>query len=119
MTNTVANCKSFAAGPSCYQTADGIDGWDNVTPPPALPERHLTPPPEPEVDWVELERVVAHFDSPQLPLLQQPVVEPFPQFVPDNFMPPQQLPPVDWAKIAHALFVLAEQEHKATMNNPN
>ena len=90
-----------------------------LTPPPALPVRHLTPPPEPEVDWVELEQVVAHFDAPQLPLLQQPVVEPFPQFVPDNFMPPKQLPPVDWAKIAHALFVLAEQEHEARMNNPN
>ena len=78
-----------------------------LMPPPELPVRRLTPPPEPEVDWVGLEEAVAHFDAPQLPLLQQPAIVPFPQSVPVNFAPPPPLPPVDWAVVAYALFTIA------------
>ena len=51
--------------------------------------------------------------------LQQPEVAPVPQFVPGHFVPQLQLPPVDWAKIAAALFMIAEHEGRQRLHNPN
>ena len=51
--------------------------------------------------------------------LQQPEVAPVPQFVPRNFVPPQQVQPVDWAKIAAALFTIAEHESGRGRYHPN
>ena len=73
-----------------------------------------------------LEAAVARSDAPQqlymLPpqlVLQQPEVVPFPQFVPAQFAPPPQLPQVDWAMVAYALFTIAEKESQQRLNNPN
>ena len=87
-----------------------------ITPPPELPPRALTPPPEQEVDWVEVEAAVAEFDGrryivvPEPPALQQPETAPVPQHVPLNFQPPQPMQPIDWAEIARALFTIAESQ---------
>ena len=80
-----------------------------ITPPPELPPRTLTPKPDWE-GWVE---VVAAVDGQRYvvfapPLeLQQTEVAPVPEFVPGHFVQPQQLPPVNWARIV------------AGQNNPN
>ena len=73
-----------------------------------------------------LEAAVARFDVPQqlyAPppqlMLQQPEVVRSPQFVPAQFAPPPQLPPVDWAMVAYALFTIAEKESQQRLNNPN
>ena len=73
-----------------------------------------------------LEAAVANFDELELHLelppplmLQQPAVVPQPDFVPVHFVPPQQMPPVDWAMVAYALFTIAEREHAIMQNNPN
>ena len=76
------------------------------------PQRPLTPPPELEVDWEGLEAALADFDAPQPLILQQPEVVPQPQFVPLLYVQPQPLPQVDWAMVAYALFIIAEQEHQ-------
>ena len=34
-----------------------------LTPPPELPPRVVTPPPEPQIDWDALEAGMAHFDE--------------------------------------------------------
>ena len=96
-----------------------------LTPPPELPLCALTPRPDQAVDWVGLEAAVASFDGQQyivlsLPLgLQQPEVASVPQHVPMCFAPPPPLPQADWANIAYSLFLVAEREHEARLNNPN
>ena len=72
------------------------------------------------------EAAVANFDGPQqqivpLPLLvlQQPAVQPYPQFAPANFAAPPPLPQVDWAMVAYSLFLIAEHEHRAIQDNHN
>ena len=96
-----------------------------LTPLPELPPRALTPPPDPAVDWVELEVAVADFNGQRYrvlaPLLelQQPEVASVPEFVPVHFAPPPHLPPVDFAKIAGALFAIAEHENRLCNNHPN
>ena len=93
-----------------------------LTPPPELPRRVATPPPEPVVDWVALEAGVADFDAPHrgvLPpqlVLQHPNVVPVPQFIPADFVPPQPLQQVDWAMIAYLLFTIAERESQYRLN---
>ena len=95
-----------------------------ITPPPELPPRALTPPPDQE-GWVEVEAAVATVDGQRYvvfapPLeLQQPEVAPVPEFAPGHFVQPQQLPPVDWARIAAALFMIAEHESRQGQINPN
>ena len=95
-----------------------------LTPPPEQPARPPTPPFEPEADWALLEEAVANFDGPQQHLapppqleLQQPVVVPRPQFEPAYFVQPQQLPQVDWAMVAYALFTVAEREGQQRGHN--
>ena len=88
-----------------------------LTPPPELQQHPLTPLPVLHIDWGELEGSLAAFDRPPMPQLQQPAVAPYPQFVPVHFAQPLPLPQVDWAAIAHSLFVVAEREHQ--LNNPN
>ena len=96
-----------------------------LTPPPELPPRALTPRPDQAVDWVSLEAAVANFDRQQYIVLspplevQQPEVASVPQHVPMCFAPPPPLPQVDWANIAYSLFLVAEREHEARLNNPN
>ena len=80
---------------------------------------------------MNVEQGVADFDNlpPQVPQpafvvpplleLQQPHVVLQPTLVPVNFVPPQQIPEVDWGIIACALFSIAEREHLAKENNPN
>ena len=94
-----------------------------ITPPPELPPRPLTPPRDGE-EWVELEATLTTVDGqqylmlepPQLEL-QQPEVAPVLQFNPAHFVQPPPLPPVDWAKIAGALFAIAECEARQRINN--
>ena len=43
-----------------------------ITPPPEQPARAPTPPPEQEVDWVEVEAAVAEFDGQRYLLVPQP-----------------------------------------------
>ena len=80
-----------------------------ITPPPEHPPLVLTPPPDQE-GWVEVDAAVATINGqdyivfPQPLELQQPEVAPEPEFVPGQFVQPQQLPQVDWARIAAALF---------------
>ena len=96
------------------------------------PQQLLTPPHEPDVDWVGLEQAVANFDNlpapvpqpefvvhPQPLALQQPHVVLQPHIVPVHYVPPQPMRPVDWGMIAHALFTIADREHAARQNNPN
>ena len=90
-----------------------------LTPPPELQQRPLTPLPVLHIDWGELEGNLAAFDGPPLPLLQQPTIVPYLQFVPVHFAQTPPLPQVDWAAIAHALFMVAEREHQLKQNNPN
>ena len=94
-------------------------------PPPQPQLRPPTPPPEQEVDWAGLEAAVAGFDHLELEIefppplaLQQPAVVPRPDHVPENFQPPQRMPPVDWAMVAYALFAIAERENTIRHNNP-
>ena len=81
-------------------------------------------PPRDEGEWVELEATLATLDGQQYLLLeppqlelQQPEVKPVPQFNPAHFAQPPPLPPVDWAKIAGALFAIAECEARQRTNN--
>ena len=96
-----------------------------ITPPPEQPARAPTPPPEEEVDWVEVEAAVAEFDGqryflvPQPPALQEPEVPAIPQHVPFDFAVPPPMPPVDWAQIARALFSLAERQSQEGGYCPN
>ena len=96
-----------------------------IAPPPEQPAREPTPPPDPEVDWVEVEAAVARFDGqqyllvPQPLALQQPEIVSVPQHVPFNFAVPPPMPPVDWAEIARALFSLAEGQSQQGAAYPN
>ena len=96
-----------------------------ITPPPELLPRPVTPPPEQDDTWVEFEAAVADFDGERYvmvtqPLaLQQPNVVPVPEHVPAHHQPPQPMPPVDWGLIAHALFAIAEREHRERQGNPS
>ena len=96
-----------------------------LTPPPELPPRDLTPQPDQAVDWVGLEAAVASFDGQHYIVLspplepQQPEVASVPQHMPLCFAQPPPLPQVDWANIAYSLFLVAEWEHEARINNPN
>ena len=97
-----------------------------MTPPPEQPARPPTPPVEPDAEWALLEEAVANFDGPQQHLapqhqleLQQPVVVPQPQHEPAYFVQPQQLPQVDWAMVAYALFTVAEREGQQRGHNCN
>ena len=56
---------------------------------------------------------------PQPLELQQPEVVPEPELVPERFVQPQPLPQVDWARIAAALFMIAEHENRRAHINPN
>ena len=95
-----------------------------ITPPPELPPRALTPPPEQAVEWDAVEVGVGNFDGQEyavlVPLLelQQPQVVAVPELVPPRLTEPQPVPPVDWALIAHALFSIAEREHSGREGNP-
>ena len=95
-----------------------------ITPPPELPPRPLTPPPEQAVEWDLVEAGVANFDGrnyavlvPALELQQPPVVA-VPELLPPRLAQPQPIQPVDWALVAHALFTVAEGEHRGRLNNP-
>ena len=96
-----------------------------ITPPPELPERDQTPPPDPGVDWEGLEAAVATFDGQQYLVLpphlelQQPEFVPVPQHIPAHFAAPPPMQQVDWATIAHALFVIAERGSGQRHGNPN
>ena len=96
-----------------------------LTPSPELPPRAVTLPPEQDEGWVEIEAAVADFDGQQFVLLtqplvlQQPQVAPVPEHIPAGHQPPQPMPAVDWALIAHALFSIAEREHGERQGNPN
>ena len=88
-----------------------------LSPPPEQQLCPPTPPPEQQVDWVGLEAAVAGFDNLEIEIelppplaLQQPAAVPRPENVPPQFLQPQQMPPVDWAIIAYALFTIAERE---------
>ena len=93
-----------------------------ITPPPELYQPVPTPPLEPE-EWEALEAGVAEFDFdpfllPPPPIsLQQPVVQPIPQHVPNQLQQPKVMPDIDWAAIAHALLTIAEQQRN--IRNPN
>ena len=95
-----------------------------ITPPPELPSRPVTPPPEQE-EWVQLEAAVAAFDRQRFVLaaqplaLQEPQVVPVPEHVPAGYQPPPPMPAVDWALVAHALFSVAERENQGRLGNPN
>ena len=95
-----------------------------ITPPPEHPPRVLTPPPDQE-GWVEVDAAVANINGqkfivfPQPLDLQQPEFVPEPEFVPAQFVQPQRLPQVDWARIAAALFTIAEHENRRAHINPN
>ena len=95
-----------------------------ITPPPEHPPRVLTPPPDQE-GWVEVDAAVATINGqdfivfPQPLELQQPEVVPEPEFMPAQFVQPQQLPQVDWAGIAAALFTIAEHENRRAHINLN
>ena len=90
-----------------------------------IPPRPVTPPPEQDEAWVELEAAVAAFDGQHYVLvtpplaLQQPQVAPVPEHVPAGYQPLQAMPAVDWALVAHALFSIAEREHAERQGNPN
>ena len=96
-----------------------------ITPPPELQPLALTPPPEQAEDWDALEVGVANFDGHQYTVLvqhlelQQPQVVAVPELVPQRLTGPQPIPPVDLALIAHALFSIAEREHRGREGNPN
>ena len=96
-----------------------------ITPPPELPQRDQTPPPDPGVDWVGLEAAVATFYGQQYLVLpphlglQQPEFVPVPQHVPLHFAAPPLMPQVDWATIAHALFAIAQKGNLQRHGNPN
>ena len=93
-----------------------------ITPPPELPPRPVTPPPEQDETWVELKAAVADFDGQRYILVmqplaqQQPQVAPMPEHVPVGYQPPQQ---IDFAAIARALCYIAEKEHEARSNVTN
>ena len=95
-----------------------------ITPPPELPPRALTPPPDQE-GWVGVDAAVATINGqeyivfPQPLELQQLEVAPVPELVPGQFVQPQQLPPVDWARIAAALFMIAQHENRRGQINLN
>ena len=89
-----------------------------LTPPPELEPRIVSPGAVFDIDWEELEEGLAIFDGPPVPLMQQPIVVPVPQFEPAHFVQPPPMPRVDWAAIAHALFVAAEQQHREQQGNP-
>ena len=86
------------------------------TPPPELPQRPPTPPPEQLVDWVCLEAEVASLDGQQCLFvppgltLQQPDVVALSQHVPGQFVALPPIQQVDWAAIAKAIFMIAERE---------
>ena len=96
-----------------------------ISPPPELQPRLVTPPPEQDETWVELEAAVAAFDGrhyvlvAQPPALQQRQVAPVPEHVPAGYQPPPPMPAVDWALVAHALFSIAEGESAGRLGNPN
>ena len=58
------------------------------------PQSPRPPTPPPELDQGMLESQLADFDAPQ------------------QFFPPQPLPPVDWALIAYGLVMLAEAKYQ-------
>ena len=70
-----------------------------------------------------LEHGLVDFDAPQLvpqPIaLHQPVIGPYSEFVPLQYVQPQPMPNVDWAMVSYALFTIAEREHRLRANNPN
>ena len=94
-----------------------------ITPPPELPPRAPTPPPEEEERWdtleVELERLAdnSYAVTVTQPLtLQQPLISPVPEHVPAGHLQPPPMQAVDWALVAHALFTVAEAEHRQRGN---
>ena len=98
-----------------------------ITPPPELPPRALTPPPEQAVEWDAMEVRVANFDGQEYAILatqpialQQPQVAPMPEHSQraTSHQPLQPMPAVDWALIAHALFTIAEGEYRGREGNP-
>ena len=97
-----------------------------ITPPPELPPRAPTPPPEEEKQWETLELELARLDDNSYSItvtqplaIQQPQVEPVPEHVPAGHTQPPPMPAVDWALVAHALFTVAEAEHRQGRANPN
>ena len=96
-----------------------------ITLPPELPPRLVTPPPEQEEKWVQLEAAVAAFDGQRYVLVAQPLVlqgpqvAPVPEHVPAGYQPPPPMPAVDWALVAHALFSIAEREDAERLSNNN
>ena len=97
----------------------------HITPPPELPPRAPTPPPEEEERWETLELELARLDDNSYavtvtqPLaIQQPQVEPVPEHIPVGHTQPPPMPAVDWALVAHALFTVAEAEHRGRASNP-
>ena len=92
-----------------------------ITPPPELAPRPVTPPPEPEEEWVQLEAAVAAFDRERYVLVAQPLTLQQPQIapVPTGYQPPPPMPAVDWALVAHALFSVAERENAERLVNNN
>ena len=97
----------------------------HITPPPESPPRAPTPPPEEVERWDILEVELARLDDSsyavtvtQPLVLQQPCVGPVPEHVPATHTQPQQMPAVDWALVAHALFTVAEAENRTRANNP-
>ena len=96
-----------------------------ITPPPELSPRAPTPPPEQEEQWHALELEVARLDDNSYsvtltqPLaIQQPQVVPVPEHIPAGHQQPPPMPAVDWALVAHALFTVAEAEHREGRGNP-
>ena len=95
-----------------------------ITPPPELPPHALTLPPEWAVEWDVVEAGVANFDGRDYAVLvpvlelQQPQVVAVPELLPPRLAQPQPIQPVDWALVAHALFSIAEREHRGRASNP-
>ena len=93
-----------------------------IMPPPELPPRAPTPPPEEEEQWETLELELARLDDKSYSItvtqplaIQQPQVE----HVAAGHTQQQQMPAVDWALVAHALFTVAVAEHRQGRANPN
>ena len=96
-----------------------------ITPPPELQPRATTLPPEQVEHWHALEVEVANFDGHEYAVLvtqplalQQPQVAPVPEHIPAGHQQPPPMPAVNWALVAHALFTVAEAEHREGRRNP-
>ena len=90
-----------------------------ITLPPELQPRAPSPPPEQVEHWHTLEVEVENLDGRQYAVLvtqplaiQQPQVTPVPEHVPAGHQQPPPMPAVNWALVAHALFTIAEAEHR-------